>query len=644
MSQSEIDPELFKRAAQLLEVGQYADCERLCRDLLKLNPSHADLNHILALVCHAQGKLQEAEQAVTHALSQSQENASILNSLGLILLDQGKAEKAVEALTRALRINAGMAAAHFNLGHAQRILNLLPDAEASYREALRLNPTLIGALVQLSLLLQNQGRLSELNFPLSPPSGRLHDDPGVAMVQGLVALDEGTPLDAEAAFRHALKKMPRLASLWTHLGLSLAKQGKAKEAQDAYETALEIKSNLPETHVNIADLWKYESPDLTRRHLTEAIRLKPDHAVAYDMLGWTWVMEQDYDAAINCFDQALKADPDFLRAASHRAGAYFLKGELSAAWQDYGRRYGSSGIADSPIKDRLPLWDQTIPPDGPILFWTDRGIGDEILELGYIADIYEKDISLIVVTSNRLVPIAARSFPNATILSRNDMSGGGAIVGQPIAQCPAMSVAALCWKSLDDHPERGPYLIADKTSVSALRERYKVTAQDKPLIGISWRSTNAEFGSYKSLQLSDFLLVLEESGCTFVDLQYGETEQEILELPNHVQQNIIRDPTVDPLKDMDAFASQVRALDMVITTSNTTAHTSGALGVPTLALIPCVGPGWCWYWFNQQTHSPWYPQTQILMQSKNEGWAPALAETRARLTHFIAEFQSLTGN
>ncbi|NKB43838.1 MAG: tetratricopeptide repeat protein [Alphaproteobacteria bacterium] len=644
MSNPRADPEPFKRAVQLLETGRHADCERLCRDLLKLNPAHADLNHILALSCRAQGNLQDAETAVTRALSQSQDNTSILNSFGLILLDQGKAEKAAKALTRALKINASMAAAHVNLGHAQRILNLLPQAEASYREALRLNPTLTDSLVQLALLLRNQGRLSELNFPLSPASGRFHDDPGVAMVQGLVALDESKPVDAEAAFRNALKKMPRLASLWTNLGLSLAKQGKAEEAQAAYEAALEINPSLPETHVNIADLWKYESSELARRHLIEAIKLKPDHANALGMLGWTWVMDEDYDAAITCFNQALEIDPDFQRAVFHRSSANFLTGELSAAWQDYNSRYGPSGITDSPVNDRLPLWDKSTPPEGPILVWTDQGIGDEILQLGYISDIYEQDISLIVVTSKRLVPIAARSFPNATVLSRHAVSDGGAITGQPIAQCPAMSIAALCWKSLDDHPDRAPYFIADKTGVSALRERYKVAAQDKPLIGISWRSTNIDTGVYKSLQLSDFLPVLEESGCTFVDLQYGETEQEISGLPDHVQQNIIRDPSVDPLKDMDAFASQVRALDMVITTSNTTAHTAGALGVPTLALIPCVGPGWCWYWFNQQTHSPWYPQIQILIQTKNEGWTPALTEARARLSHFIAEFQSLTGN
>ena len=634
----------FKQAVQHLENGQHADCEKLCHDLLRHNPAHADTNHILALCYRARGKFDDAEKAITRALSQSQENASILNSRGLILLDLGKAQKAYKALAKALKIQPNMAAAHANIGHAQRLLSHLREAEVSYREALSLNPRLTDALIQLALLLRKEGRLSDLGFPLLPVTSDLYDDPGLAMVQGLVALDENSPSNAERAFKHALKKRPRSATLWTNLGLSLAKQNKTKEAENAFATSIEIDPSIPEAHVNMADLWKYDSPELARNHLAEAIKLNPKHLSARDMLGFTWFMDREFDVAINCFNQALQIDQSFEQAAFHRAGAYFLKGELSSAWPDYNRRYGLSGITGSPVDNALPLWDERFPANGPVLIWTDQGLGDEILQLGYIADIYDQDISLIIATSERLVPIAARSFPKAMIVSRDDLSGGGILTGQPVAQCPAMKLASLHWKSLDNHPKRVPYLIADEMSARTFRQKYRRQTDAKPLVGISWRSANTVFGAQKSLKLADLLSALEESDCTFVDLQYGETDQEIGELPGHQQQRIISDQSVEPLKDMDTFASQVRALDIVITTSNTTAHISGALGTPTWTLVPRVGPGWLWYWFDKQTRSPWYPHTRLFRQTKNDGWASALSEIQSEFSGFIKEFQSLTGN
>ena len=634
----------FQKAVQYLNSGSYKDCERLCLLLLQRHPSHPDFNHILALSYRAQGNFQGAEKAIKRALSQSKDHPAILNNFGLILMDQGKAVKASKIFAKAIKNDPGMAAAHTNLGHVQRMLNRPRDAEARYREALRLDSNSSDALIQLALLLRNEKRLSDLGVSLSLPNGEFFNEPGLAMVQGLIALDENVPKVAEAAFRHALKQQPRSALLWTNLGLSLSKQNRLEESRKAYEEAIQIDPNLPEVRINIADLLKYDSPQLARDHLHEAIRMEPNNKSTHDVLGFTWFMNKEHDAAIDCFTHALEIDQNFEQAAAHRAGAHFLKGDFSAAWQDYNRKYGSNGTFGSPVSDTLPLWSQDSLPDGPILIWTDQGPGDEILQLGYIADIRDRAFPLVIATSERLVPIAARSFPEATCVSVDSIKSNGLNAVQPIAQCPAMQVAALCWRSFDDHPERMPYLLADESETRSIRERYKGTSGGNLLVGISWRSTNAEFGDKKSLHLSDLLPILTHSDLTFVDLQYGETEEEIAALPLDIQNKIIRDEGVDPLKDMDQFASQVRALDLVITTSNTTAHAAGAMGCKTWTLVPRVGPGWLWYWFDDRADSPWYTQMRLFRQSTAGDWAPPLADMQANLPRFIKEFQSLTGN
>ncbi len=635
----------LREAAQKLDEGRALDSERICLDLLSLHPLNADIRHVLALSYRAQGRSSEAERELSRALSRSSKNPSIFNSYGLILLDQGKLEAAQKMFVKAINLDKSMAAAHTNLGHAQSKLGQQRMAEKSYREALRLNTTLPDALIHLALLLRNEGRLSSFNFPPDLLSETPAAHPGLAMVQGLIALDKGKPEQAETLFRHALNMQSNSAPLWSNLGLSLAKQGKKEAAHEAYTRATDLDPALFEAKVNLADLWKYDSPSIARSHLLEAIILKPEDKAAQDMLGFTWFMDGDMDAALVCFQRALDIDPTYDQAAAHKAGAHFLKEEFSEAWKEYNRKYGPTGLSGSPIKERIPLWDQNLTLNKPILVWTDQGLGDEIMQLGLVADVYERGIPLILATSERLVPIVERSFPGAMCISKNSLTHQADVIYLPSAQSPAIRLAQILRKSIDDFPDRKAYLKSDNSQTTALRKKYLGGKHgNKPLIGLSWRSANAAFGSHKSIALKEFLPLLNITECLFVNLQYGETEQDLSELPIDIRQNLITDMDIDPLKNMDDFASQVAALDLIITTSNTTAHMAAALGRPTWTLIPRKGPGWLWYWFEESSKCPWYPSMRIHRQAKNASWQAALATIATELTSFIKEFQSLTRN
>ena len=635
---------LFHQAVHHLNTGALDQCERLCLDIREKYPAWADSDHILALAYRAQGKLKDAERTAKRAASRDRKNPSILNSLGLILLDQDKAREAAKLFRKVLRLDDSNVAAQTNLGHAQTRLNLLSDAEKSYRRALRLQSNSVDALVQLSLLLRNSNRAGELEALIAQFPKQEAGNPGLAMVRGLAALDAKQPIEAEIQFRNALNQQPRSAQLWANYGLALYKQGKSADAESAYKTALEIAPTLPEAHINLADLLKYQSPERARTHLLEAERFLPEDKSIQDMLGFTWFLEKRFDAALDHFNRSLSIDSRFERAAYHRAGVYFLKGNLADAWKDYEIKYGVSGTTGSPVGDELPLWNPASTLDGPLLVWTDQGLGDEILQLGYIADFYKTAPVLIIATSTRLLPIAARSFPDAQVVCTTGVADWGSLSHPPAAQCPAMKLAAIRWKSLSDHPDRTPYLMANEGHAQRLRKSYLASNQNGPLIGISWKSTSADFGAQKSIRLSDLMPILEQPGCTFVNLQYGDTRGDIAGLPEHIRQKIICDDSIDPLVDMDAFADQVYALDLVLTTSNTTAHLAGALGSTTWTLVPRVGPGWLWYWFDDRQDSPWYPRMQVFRQSRQGDWSPAISSLSAEFSRFIMEFQSLTGN
>ena len=139
------------------------------------------------------------------------------------------------------------------------------------------------------------------------------------------------------------------------------------------------------------------------------------------------------------------------------------------------------------------------------------------------------------------------------------------------------------------------YLLPCSKRISQMKEKYRSLSNDKMLIGISWKSINRDIGTAKSTFLEDWTSILSQGGCYFIDLQYGNTKSEVekdVSDKSHIL--IYQDEEIDPLTDLDGFAAQVSALDLVISTSNTTAHLAGALGqnvwtllrlVPSLSLI-----------------------------------------------------------
>ena len=119
------------------------------------------------------------------------------------------------------------------------------------------------------------------------------------------------------------------------------------------------------------------------------------------------------------------------------------------------------------------------------------------------------------------------------------------------------------------------------------------------------------------MTLLDLRPLLETPGITFIDLQYGDTLKERNAFTAETGIEVYHDEGVDQMADLDIFASQVAAMDMVVTISNTTAHMAGALGVPTLLMLGTVP---IWYWLLEREDSPWYPSLRLFRQHESGDW------------------------
>ena len=153
-----------------------------------------------------------------------------------------------------------------------------------------------------------------------------------------------------------------------------------------------------------------------------------------------------------------------------------------------------------------------------------------------------------------------------------------------------------------------------------LRQQYKAD-QDPLLVGLAWHSKGPDSGPRKSIALMDLKPILEVPGIKFVNLQYGDTSQQRTQVKAEIGIDIFHDEDVDQMRDIDLFAAQTKAMDLVVTISNTTAHMAGGLGVSTMLMLSQVP---IWYWMMDRDDNPWYPSLKLFRQTDGANWTDVI--------------------
>jgi ADP-heptose:LPS heptosyltransferase len=105
----------------------------------------------------------------------------------------------------------------------------------------------------------------------------------------------------------------------------------------------------------------------------------------------------------------------------------------------------------------------------------------------------------------------------------------------------------------------------------------------------------------------------------FINLQYGEVKNTLFQVSKEIEKEIINLDDVDLYEDVDGALSIIAACDIVVTSSNSTAHLAGALGKETLLLLP-YSTGQFWYWHSIDGKSIWYPSVKVFEQQLQGDW------------------------
>lgn len=292
--------ETLQRAVSLHQAGRLDEAAALYRNVLAVNPDHADALYFLGMVAAQRSQFTEAEQLIGRMLALNTQNADAYSNYGGILRALNRPQEALASLDRAIALNPQMHAAHANRGIILHALKRYDEAVASYDQALALVP----------------------------------NDPTTMTYRGGALLSLNRHHDALVSFERALAINPGFQPAMTYRGNALGMLKRNEEALASYDRALSLN---PNDVIALANRGNVLSG--LNRHAEavasydRALAIKPDETTALANRGIPLVALGRYDEAIAGYDRAIAVQPGNAEAHYNRGTALHAvdRGEAAAA-------------------------------------------------------------------------------------------------------------------------------------------------------------------------------------------------------------------------------------------------------------------------------------------------------------------------
>jgi cytochrome c-type biogenesis protein CcmH/NrfG len=392
--------------------------------------------------------------------------------------------------------------------------------------------------------------------------------------------------DLEAAVeagRDECRHFPDIADNWLSLGRTL-EQMEHSEAGNAYDRAHHLAPENPDTAWHWARwLNEHHEVDAAHRLLTTARARHPDSA----QLEWQF--------AVNCFYRE-----DWIRGLHH----------MDCRWRlpDFPR---------GPSPEGVPLWQPGTEPQSPILLEPEQGLGDTIQFIRFIPELAARGHRVWLGCPTPLRTLL-EGFPGVERLLANTAEAAGARCRLPLMSLPSrLGITDLSKFS-------APYLKAPRPQTHSPTEAAP-QAPGRRRIGFVWRGNpQHKNDDRRSLPILEFARFLPTNRADWVSLQVGgNVGQELNRLCQHMETlAMTRHPASDTSKKLPAitdagsefknFLDTARAVTeahQVVTVDTAMAHLAGALGLPTLVLIPDPPD---WRWGVNLSLNPWYRKTRLI--------------------------------
>ncbi len=537
-------------------------------ETLARRKSHKHLNKAInAYNRHDYGK------AVTKALDAAEADPTCSKAyhlLGLSLDALGELSRALPMYEKALQLDPKDHDLYINLGLAAWKMKLLTQAEQLFRIFIELEPGNAAGWANLAGIMRDRMCFDEAIEIRRTAIYRMPEQSVLWNMIGSILAERGDFEQAGTFYHEALRLDPTFARVWHNLAYSLSHIGQNKDALDAFNKALEL-------HANPAD------------------RLETMYARSHSLIAVGRLEEgfRDYE---------VRNDPQHKNATLLAVNAQHWEGQ--------------------------PLTGKSV------IICGEQGLGDELMFANAIQDAIEAagpDGHVKIAVDTRLISMFQRSFPGAEVgRYHNTPHNGKTLRSMPwTGKCdyiiPMASLLPHFRADISDFP-RKPYLVPESARTARYREMVKGDSGNL-IVGICWRSMliNAQRHKYYSA-LDLWEPILKTPGVTFVNLQYGDAQEDIARVETLFGVPIHQIQDLDLKQDLEGAAALSAACDIMIGAPTAAAAMAGAVGTETWFLVTADG------WPQLGTdHYPWYAKSRAFKPAKVGDWPEMMPRVAAAL-------------
>jgi tetratricopeptide (TPR) repeat protein len=513
-----------------------------------------------------------------------------------------------------------------------------------------------GNLAEARALL-GAGRAAEAEARCHAALARDTGDAGAWLLLGLIALQTGNLLLAEAAVRRALSLRPDTPEAISALVAILRRAGRTAEAEAALRAI--ASRQMPQTAQSLVELAEIQrergalvEAEATLRQaistdgrnaeawhalgllrsaqgetaaaeasFKRALELQPNFIPALINLGSLKAGLERFEDSLPYYDRALALAPDHAVGHWNRALALLTLGDYPAAWRDYDWRWQIPELVRSAeVKVLERRWRGEPVAGKTVLLHSEQGVGDTIQLARYAPLVARQGARVILAVQPTVVSLLAQLPGLERVVS----------VADPFPvydlQASLPDLPGLFGTSLATIPEPQGYLVPDQVRAAKWKARLGAVPHRK--IGLIWAGNPRHRDDRnRSIPLGTLEPLLRRDDVACFSLQVGDRSADLATLPPMAR---ITD-LAGELTDFSETAAVLAALDLLITVDTAPAHLGGALGRPTWLLITRQPD---WRWMRHREDTPWYASLRLFRQERQGDWGPVIARVAAALDSF----------
>jgi tetratricopeptide (TPR) repeat protein len=554
-------------------------------------------------------RLEALEEERDAAIARNKSNGMIRRAVKV--WRRGDIVRAGQLALEATSADATNSRAYHVLAMALERMGHMHKALVTYERAFELDPEDPDLLLNLGLTAWNLKMIDSAAKMFNLYIAACPDSPLGYNNLGTVQCDQGRSTTAIETLRAAIYRMPAQSMLWNSLATVLAEEGRAEESLVFYQ---------------------------------EAIRLEPDFARPRHNLGFAFSHLGRLEDALGAYDHALSLakDPTEIIEGTHSRGVCLIgMGRLEDGFRDYEVRNNPRFRAYVQTISKAPQWQGETLSGKRLLCVAEQGLGDEFMFANILPDLAEAvgpEGKLQIAVDPRLVPLFARSFPEADVGAYDDRrlidkDGNRELRfvqwavkdSEPDFQIPMGSAIPQFRKTIADFPHHA-FLKPDSERAAAYRAQLEALGPG-PYVGICWRSMMLAAKRRKYYSALDMWgPILKVPGVTFVNVQYGDVDAELARAIEQHGIQIHRIEGLDLKDDIDGAAALSAALDLVISAPTAAAAVAASVGTEVWFLT--AGRTWPQLGTDE---FPWYRDTRVFSPEKFADWSELIGQVATAL-------------